>query len=385
MRRSRETWPGVVEAANLIGSTQVQGRATLAGNLCNASPAADSVPALIAAGAVACIVGPNGRREVPVEEIVTGPGPHLARPRRDSSLEFQLPRAAAALGRRLSALDPAHRNGHRRGRRGVNLTLDADGVCTAPGSALGAVAPTRAAGAGGRRRADRHASWTTAALADAGRGRERRLPADRRQARHHRIPHQDRRRAGAARRRDRARARREERTDGKTSCHATVNGEPVEFLCETQQTLLDVLRDELRPDRHQGRLRLRRLRRLQRHRRRPAGLLLPGAGRRGRGHGDRHHRGHGPGRRSCIRCSEVPRARGAAVRLLHARASWSRPRPLLERNPDPTEDEVRYWLAGNLCRCTGYDKIVGAVLDAAAEMRRRLTMDARSSHWNKPN
>ena len=43
---------------------------------------------------------------------------------------------------------------------------------------------------------------------------------------------------------------------------------------------------------------------------------------------------------------------------------------LLERNPDPSETEVRYWLAGNLCRCTGYDKIVRAVLDAAAEMRR---------------
>ena len=42
---------------------------------------------------------------------------------------------------------------------------------------------------------------------------------------------------------------------------------------------------------------------------------------------------------------------------------------LLERNPEPTETEVRYWLAGNLCRCTGYDKIVRAVLDAAAEMR----------------
>src|SRR5579859_4329864 len=69
-----QAWPGVVEAANLIGSTQVQGRASLAGNLCNASPAADSVPALIAAKATVVIVGPKGRREAPVESICTGPG-----------------------------------------------------------------------------------------------------------------------------------------------------------------------------------------------------------------------------------------------------------------------------------------------------------------------
>ena len=67
-------WPGVVEAARLIGSTQVQGRATVVGNLCNASPAADSVPAMMAANAVARIVGPNGTREVPVGEIATAPG-----------------------------------------------------------------------------------------------------------------------------------------------------------------------------------------------------------------------------------------------------------------------------------------------------------------------
>ena len=67
-------WPGVVEAAELIGSTQVQGRASLGGNLCNASPAADSVPAMIAAGAVASVVGQNGARDVLVEDIATGPG-----------------------------------------------------------------------------------------------------------------------------------------------------------------------------------------------------------------------------------------------------------------------------------------------------------------------
>lgn len=74
-------WPGVVEGMNLVGSTQVQGRATLAGNLCNGSPAADSVPGLIAAGAVVTVTGPDGAsREMPVEAVPAGPGrTHLAR------------------------------------------------------------------------------------------------------------------------------------------------------------------------------------------------------------------------------------------------------------------------------------------------------------------
>ena len=67
-------WPGVTEAVQLIGSTQVQGRASFAGNLCNASPAGDSVPGLVAAGAKAVIVGKNGKREVPVEDVPAGPG-----------------------------------------------------------------------------------------------------------------------------------------------------------------------------------------------------------------------------------------------------------------------------------------------------------------------
>ncbi|UYV36635.1 xanthine dehydrogenase family protein subunit M [Rhodobacteraceae bacterium D3-12] len=67
-------WPGVVEAADLIGSTQVQGRATIVGNLCNAGPAADSVPAIVAASAHVEITGPNGTRTAAVEDIPTAPG-----------------------------------------------------------------------------------------------------------------------------------------------------------------------------------------------------------------------------------------------------------------------------------------------------------------------
>lgn len=67
-------WPGIVEAMDLVGSTQIQGRATLTGNLCNGSPAADSVPAMIAAGAFVSVTGPNGSRNVAVEDIPTAPG-----------------------------------------------------------------------------------------------------------------------------------------------------------------------------------------------------------------------------------------------------------------------------------------------------------------------
>jgi aerobic carbon-monoxide dehydrogenase small subunit len=149
---------------------------------------------------------------------------------------------------------------------------------------------------------------------------------------------------------------------------ATVNGDAVEYLCEPEQTLLDVLRDE---------------------------LDMTGS-KEGCASGD------------CGACSVLLDGRlvcaclvlgaemqGRAVETIEGMANGAELHPLqqkfldhaalqcgvctpgflvaakalLDRNPDPSETEVRYWLAGNLCRCTGYDKIVRAVLDTAAEMR----------------
>ena len=149
---------------------------------------------------------------------------------------------------------------------------------------------------------------------------------------------------------------------------ATINGDPVEFLCETEDTLLDCLRDQL-------------------------GLT-----------GTKEGCATGDcgacsvtvdGRLVCSCLMLGVEAKGKSIATIEGMANGEQLHPLqrkflehaalqcgictpgflvaakslLERSPDPTETEVRYWLAGNLCRCTGYDKIVRAVLDAAAEMR----------------
>lgn len=134
-----KTWPGVTEAVKLIGSIQVKGRATVGGNLCNASPAADSVPALIAAGARASIVGPGGRREVAIEEVATGPGKtSLAAGEFVASIVF--PRRAPRSGDAYLRFTPRTEMDIAVVGAGVNLTLDANGTCTQARVSLGAVA-----------------------------------------------------------------------------------------------------------------------------------------------------------------------------------------------------------------------------------------------------
>jgi carbon-monoxide dehydrogenase medium subunit len=136
----RAAWPGVIEGVSLIGSIQVKGRATLGGNLCNASPAADSVPALIAAGAIANIAGPNGKRQAAVEDIVTGPG-RTSLARGEIVVSFTFPRRAAHSGDCYLRLTPRTEMDIAVVGAGVSLTLDGAGKCTAARVALGAVAP----------------------------------------------------------------------------------------------------------------------------------------------------------------------------------------------------------------------------------------------------
>ncbi len=148
----------------------------------------------------------------------------------------------------------------------------------------------------------------------------------------------------------------------------TINGDPAEFLCTAEQTLLDVLRDVLYLTGSKegcgsgdcgacsvmldGRL--------------VCACLVLGVEAQGRqvetiegmAHGEELH----PLQRKFLEHAALQCGVCTPGILVAAKA-------LLERNPDPTETEVRYWLAGNLCRCTGYDKIVRAVMDAAVEMR----------------
>ncbi len=135
-----KVWPGVVEATNLIGSTQVQGRATPGGNLCNGSPAGDSVPAMVAAGAIVTIQGPNGRREMPVEKVPKGPGRLNLEPG-EIVVSFTLPPRGKGSSDAYLRMIPRTEMDIAVVGCGVSLTLE-NGTCSAARVGLGAVAPT---------------------------------------------------------------------------------------------------------------------------------------------------------------------------------------------------------------------------------------------------
>jgi len=135
-----KAFPGVVEGVDLIGSTQIQGRASIAGNLCNASPAADSVPPVIAARATAVIAGPSGRRQVPVEQIVTGPG-QTSLAKGEFVVEFRVPKPKSRQSDAYLRFIPRTEMDIAVVGVGISLTMKGDTVTDAR-VGLGAVAPT---------------------------------------------------------------------------------------------------------------------------------------------------------------------------------------------------------------------------------------------------
>jgi CO/xanthine dehydrogenase FAD-binding subunit len=132
--------PGLLEAADLIGSTQIQGRATLGGNLCNASPAGDTIPAMIALGARCVIAGSGGTRELAVEDFVTGVGTNALQPN-EFLLGLKIRRPAPRSGDAYLRFIPRTEMDIAVAGCGVSVTLGPDGTCTAARVGIGAVAP----------------------------------------------------------------------------------------------------------------------------------------------------------------------------------------------------------------------------------------------------
>ena len=137
----RRLWPGLAESVALIGSTQIQGRGSVGGNLCNASPAADTTCALIANRAQCVIAGPNGERTVPVDAFCVGPGRTVLQPG-ELLVAVHVPRPAARTADAYLRLIPRTEMDIAVAGAAVSVTLDAAGACTAARVAIGAVAPT---------------------------------------------------------------------------------------------------------------------------------------------------------------------------------------------------------------------------------------------------
>ncbi len=135
-----KAYPGLIDAVSLVGGIQIQNRASVGGNLCNSSPAADTIPALIAHGAVCVIAGPEGTRELPVEQFCTGPGRN-ALGRGELLLSLRLPAPPRHFGAAYLRFIPRNEMDIAVVGAGVAVTLDG-GRCTAARVALAAVAPT---------------------------------------------------------------------------------------------------------------------------------------------------------------------------------------------------------------------------------------------------
>ncbi|MCY3884731.1 MAG: xanthine dehydrogenase family protein subunit M [Gammaproteobacteria bacterium] len=137
----KRMFPGLLESADLIGSTQIQGRASIGGNLCNSSPAGDTIPALIVNSSVCVIANSNGNREVPVEDFVTGVGTNCMSAE-EFLIGFKIPRPPARTGDAYLRFIPRTEMDIAVAGAGVSVTFDDSGVCTRARVSIGAVAPT---------------------------------------------------------------------------------------------------------------------------------------------------------------------------------------------------------------------------------------------------
>lgn len=137
----KDLLPGLVESVYLIGSTQIQGRATLVGNLCNASPAGDTIPALIANQARCDILGPKGSRSLAVEDFVVGVQENALEPY-EFVVRVRMPRPGADTSDSYLRFIPRTEMDIAVAGAGVSVTLDESGICSNARVAIGAVAPT---------------------------------------------------------------------------------------------------------------------------------------------------------------------------------------------------------------------------------------------------
>ena len=135
----RTAYPGLIDTVSMIGGTQIQGRASVGGNLCNAAPSADAVPALIALGATCRIASSAGEREVPVEDFCTAPGKNVLAPN-EVLVSLRLPPPAPNSGACYLRFIPRNEMDIAVAGAGVSVTL-ADGVFLGGRVALAAVAP----------------------------------------------------------------------------------------------------------------------------------------------------------------------------------------------------------------------------------------------------
>jgi carbon-monoxide dehydrogenase medium subunit len=136
----RDAYPGLMDAATLIGGIQIQGRASFGGNLCNAAPSADAIPALIAHGATANISGPDGDRQVPVEDFCTGPGASVLKPN-ELLVSIHVPAPGKGFGARYIRFIPRNEMDIAVAGAGVSVVLDNGSIRSARVS-LASVAPT---------------------------------------------------------------------------------------------------------------------------------------------------------------------------------------------------------------------------------------------------